>query len=222
LIGAKLFERRMNREEREVLLALIDDNAEVVTTLLELTNSVNIQVSLKSIEAPTLLSDDPPLIAIAIYLNAMNCIAALLVHRLNLSITDSLGRAAVHFAAAFGQLAVLDLLAQAGADLSATDLKSRTVLHYAAQFAHGHVIQWITVQNLGLPIADGQGFTPLHFAAESGDEAIIAQLLAMDPSQLASVTGWTPILFAAKNDRLPAFRILLGQGADTKLANDVL
>jgi ankyrin repeat protein len=221
LIVRPVFEMAMNREDQQLLVALIDDNAEIVTTILELTNSVNVQISLQSIEIPSLLSHDPPLISIAIYLNAMNCIASLLIHHSNLSITDSLGRAPIHFASAFGQLAVLDLLAHAGANLSATDSKSRTILHYAAQFGHRHIIQWITAQRLGLPITDTQGFTPLHFAAESGEAAIVTQLLEIDPSQPASATGWTPILFAAKNDRLEAFRVLLSHGADIRLANDV-
>jgi ankyrin repeat protein len=211
----------MNPEEKQLLLALIDDNPAVVTTILDLTNSVNIQLSLHSIEIPALLGHSPPLISVAVFLNAINCISALLVHRSNLTITDSLGRTPLHFAAAFGNLDILELLTQAGACLTVTDSKERNILHYAAKFGHRHVIQWITAKGIELSGIDRNGFNALHFAAESGDDSVITQLLFMSCPQVKSVGGWTPLLFTAKHNHIQAFRILLSHGGDIGAANEV-
>jgi ankyrin repeat protein len=179
----------MDREEKQTILALIDDNSEIVTTILELSNSVNIQLSLKTIEIPALLTHEPPLISVAIFLNAIRCISALLVHKSNLSITDSLGRCPIHFAAACGNIDILDLLAHEHANLLATDAKGRNILHFAAKFGHVHVLQWITAKRLRLAMTDEQGFTPLHFAAESGNLSVMSHLLEMDSAQRASANG---------------------------------
>jgi ankyrin repeat protein len=179
----------MDREEKQMILALIDDNPEIVTAILELSNSVNIHLSLKTIEIPALLSHEPPLISVAIFLNAIRCISALLVHKSNLSITDLLGRSPVHFAAACGNVDILDLLAHERADLLGKDAKGRNILHFSAKFGQVRVLQWVTAKRLRLAIADQQGFTPLHFAAESGNLSVISHFLAMNGSQPASGNG---------------------------------
>ena len=101
---------RMKREDKEMFLALVDDKPDVVTTILELNNQTNLYLSLDGIEIPPLLHDSPPLISIAIYLEAQKCISALLIHSSNVNITDAKGRKPIHFAAACNQIPTLKIL----------------------------------------------------------------------------------------------------------------
>jgi hypothetical protein len=179
----------MDREEKEVILALVDDNVSVIVAVLELKNVVNIQLSLKSIEIPALLSHSPPLIAVAIFLEAEQCTAALALHKSNLALTDSIGRYPIHFASARGNLPILDILEQAGADLTVVDSKGRNILHYAAQFGRCPAMQWISAKHVRLEVADHRGFTPLHLAAELGDLYAVSYLLSIDDQQICSASG---------------------------------
>lgn len=179
----------LGREEKGIILALINDQVEVVNTYLELNNTVNIQLSLEGIDRPPIMRDSPPLISVAIFLSAKKCVAALSLHKANLSVTDSAGRAPIHFAAAGGELEMLETLAIQGADLRATDNKGRSILHYAAQFSQHTVAQWIFAHHLELQTEDEAGYTPLHFAAEAEDIRITELLISNGMKQTKSHLG---------------------------------
>ena len=61
----------------------------------------------------------------------------------------------------------------------------------------------------------------LHSAAEAGDVAEIESLLALGFSiDTRDYAGLTPLMMAAKNDKLEAVKYLLKQGADPSLQNN--
>lgn len=179
----------IGREEKEIILGLINDDVDLINTYLELKNTVNVQLSLEGIDRPPIMRNFPPLISVAIFLHAERCVSALAMHKSNLDVRDDAGRAPVHFAAAGGELEMLEMLADQGADLTATDNKNRTILHYAAQFTEPNVVQWILSNDLDLNVDDDAGYTPLHLAADSGDNKVVELLINSGMPQTKSVLG---------------------------------
>ena len=178
-----------DRHEKCLLLALTNDEPAIVEAYLDMHDVVNVKLSLDGLDIPPILKNGPPLIAVAIYLGARNCVASLITHRSNLSIEDDCGRNAIHFAVACDELEILQLLGEQGANLTNVDHKGRNILHYAAQFAHKDIVKWILAKKLLLNNEDREGYTPLHFAAESGSDEIIELLLNSGMKQTKSFTG---------------------------------
>ena len=192
----------MNPSDKVAFLALIDDDPHKLMQLLEFENETNLFLSLKDVETPPLFHDSPPLISIAIYLEAFKCISALLIHSSNLTITDSKGRLPIHFAAACNQISTLAIFQTQGADLAAVDSSHRNILHYATLFDHFSLAKWIIAQQLPLKMEDSSLFTPLHFAVERSNYDLVSYLLSLpNIQQTKTESGWTPLLFAAKSNK---------------------
>ena len=206
--------------ENELLLAMTKDEPGVIAAYFEMFDVSDARLSLKCIEIPPILKNHPPLIAVGIYLGAQRCVEFMASYKTNLRITDECGRVAVHFAAACGELEILEMLERNNACLTSLDAKKRNILHYAAQFGHLNIVKWITAKKLKLNEGDEMGYTPLHFAAEGGKEDIVQTLLDSGMEQTRSINGWTPILFAAKNNRTECFQALVRKGGDISEANE--
>lgn len=206
--------------EKQALISLIDDDPSTLITILGLTNKVDIRLSLKDLEIPPILCNSPPLISVAIYLNAKKCISSLLIYHSNLNIVDDKGRAPIHFASAFGLTYVLDLLDKEGANMTAVDIKGKNILHYAASFDRVVLFKWIISKKYNLEMKDGKWFTPLHFAVERKNLDLVNYILINNIiEQTPNKNGWTPILLAAKNNLTEIFKALVQHGGNCNLKN---
>ena len=179
----------LQRCENQLLIGMTNDDPDVIAAYFEMCGVSNAQLSLKCIDIPPILKNEPPLIAVAIYLGAQKCVRFLASFKSNLSISDACGRVAVHFAAACGELEILAMLAEQNALLTAVDSKQRNILHYAAQFGQCSIVKWILAKKLKLNMDDEVGYTPLHFAAECGKEEITEALLESGIEQTRSTNG---------------------------------
>lgn len=92
---------------------------------------------------------------------------------------NRLGRAAVHYAAADGDVDVLRVLLAEGADPGAADADGWTPLHFAAQAQAPLVVEALLAAGVTVDAADRHGNTPLWRAVfcSRGEGAVIRLLL---------------------------------------------
>lgn len=89
---------------------------------------------------------------------------------------DKTRRGGAHFAAAHGELPVLELLHSRGVDVDAEDLAGGAPLHHAAQGNHEGIVKFLVERGCWLDATDGDECTPLHYAARGGAAEAAARL----------------------------------------------
>ncbi|MFE5969109.1 ankyrin repeat domain-containing protein [Streptomyces sp. NPDC056463] len=114
---------------------------------------------------------------------------------------DRLGRTAVHYAAADGDVHGLKMLLAGGIDPDAADVAGWTPLHFAAQ-AHGSpAIEVLLAARASVHAVDGHGNTPLWRAVfcSQGEGAAIRLLMesGADPDQV-NAHGVSPRALAGR------------------------
>ena len=135
------------------------------------------------------------------------------------------GMTALHWAARHGDVEVVELLLDAGADVEArTRLGGHTPLHVASRSARAAVVAALLEAGADATAITSTGATALHFAAGSGAAGAIAALLdhGADADAREPVWGQTPLMFAAGAARTGATAALLARGADPELAGTVV
>ena len=114
---------------------------------------------------------------------------------------DRLGRSALHYAAASGDLAAVRAAVDAGADLWAGDLAGWTPLHFAAQAQSAEVASELLAGHAVVDAVDVQGNTPLGRAVFNyrGDPAVLIVLrkAGADPDR-ANAHGISPQQLAGR------------------------
>jgi hypothetical protein len=78
---------------------------------------------------------------------------------------DDIGATPLHYAAAYGQKDVAELLLASKADANAKDNNGWTPLHHAAYQGQKEVADLLVVNQADVNARDNQGWTPLHYAA---------------------------------------------------------
>jgi ankyrin repeat protein len=124
----------------------------------------------------------------------------------------------LHVAAEIGDVAVLQLLLQSGADPEAVMMRGDTPLHLAVRGRHAACVRpLVSFAMHGVAFLDARGDagqTALHVACEHGSEDIATTLLELGAStEIGDAKGATPLHAAAKAGREPCVRLLLARGA---------
>jgi uncharacterized protein len=131
------------------------------------------------------------------------------------------GMTALHWAATNGDLAMTQLLLNAGANPSAqTRLGAITPLFIAAKNGSAPLMEALLKAGADANSIDGTGATPLMIAAGSGSVDALQVLLAHGAQVNAkdSAHGQTALMFAAAANRGGAIHLLMEQGADAEIA----
>lgn len=117
--------------------------------------------------------------------------------------------------------ALLDALAQHGADISARDKRGRTPLECAELNPNNAVVMgWLLDHGSAAPPTDAAGRTLLHRVAEYGkaEETVVLLRHGYRVDALDIANG-TPLLGACRTVNLGSARALLAAGADPTIAN---
>lgn len=106
---------------------------------------------------------------------------------------------AAHFAANSGNLAIMELLVQHGADLNVKDLEGNTILLYAAR--HKDMTQFLLEKGIQ-PAADATRYTSLHRAAVYGCSEVVGLLLGHGANAWMSKEAWDSGLVCIANSKI--------------------
>ena len=136
------------------------------------------------------------------------------------------GLSALHLTAEEGNLEIVRLLLDAGADVAAkTHIGHYQPLHLASRTGQADVVRVLLAAGADPEaVTTTTGVTPLHLAAKALDGAGAVRVLLEHGAPIdarESAAGQTPLMFAASFGRVAAIRKLLGHGADPSLRTDV-
>jgi ankyrin repeat protein len=208
----RIITERTDRMKKEppLIRGICDDSIDDVNKLLK-----------EGTDPNTLDSDGTPALAFAVYLQQIEIIRALLAAGANPDIQFSnkergyKNLSLVNFAATSGNLTILAMLKDAGANLENSDSTGQTPLMLAASRGHVEVLNYLIKSGCRLELKNESGYTALMFACKSGHlncvKALIdngANLNALDKDNS------TPIMFAAQYGYNDIVKLLLAKGAD--------
>jgi ankyrin repeat protein len=125
----------------------------------------------------------------------------------------------LHDAARAGDLEKVRALIDQGATIDAQSERGETPLILAILAGHIDVVELLILHGADVMARNERGLTPLHAAAYSGS-AELARLLLEHGSALedtANVSGATPLMLAAEENRIAVAELLIHRGADVSI-----
>ena len=133
-----------------------------------------------------------------------------------------LGWTPVHVAASNGNVAILKLLSDLGADISSTTKLGRNAVHCAA--LNGHIEVLRILAEWDVPVTtDREGWGPLHCAASNGHVGALHFLRqGSGDAEVEDAAGMTPLQLAVRGGHTDAVRALLlwDDENDSQLINE--
>lgn len=155
----------------------------------------------------------------------IEAVRSLLEEGAEVNMAQSDGMTALHWAAELGNVDLVRLLVDAGADLEApTRIGDLTPLHIGAELGQSGTVRALLEAGANAESRNANGTTPLHFAALSGNVEIVEALTdhGADVNAREARWGQTPLMFAASRNRVPAIDALIGRGADVGITSKVV
>ncbi|RYP68260.1 hypothetical protein DL771_006762 [Monosporascus sp. 5C6A] len=130
------------------------------------------------------------------------------------------GRMALGTSCERGNVEVVKLLLENGADLTITKKDGWTPLHAASVNGHVEVVKLLLEKGADVTTADNNGNTPLLAASATGRVEVVKLLLENGAdATIASNNGWTPLNSASDNGHVEVVKLLLENGADVSIAD---
>ena len=110
-------------------------------------------------------------------ISSVNLLKATLQYKPELHLKDSIGRTALHYAAAVGNNEIFELLVQAGSNVNQQTIGGQTPLSKACIFGQGDIIEWYLNNSLQtFEIADKMGKKPLD-SLKTGGQALYQEVV---------------------------------------------
>jgi len=197
----------LSEEEIGILRAWIDQGAEFVVDVEEEAPAKPVDPKLQQLiskvrsgnleQVKAILSDSPELV------NA----------------GDRAGSTALHHAAGFGTIAMMQLLLDKGADVNAANKRKSTPLFWA--IADESKVRLLIGRGANVNARTVEGFTPVYLAAIAGDGLRVLQILFEKgaAADVKTLNGMTPLMAAALRGNTEAVRALVQQHADVNSRN---
>ena len=132
------------------------------------------------------------------------------------------GLTAIHYASNKGNIKLLQLLIDNGANVDAITNTEKNVMHFAAEGNQpSMLIYLLTEQHQSTQSVDENGSTPLHWACYSGAEEAVDFLINLNVNiDEQDKQKWTPLHLAASEGREKIVLKLLQKNANRNLENN--
>ena len=134
--------------------------------------------------------------------------------RVDVNLTDAIGRTALSYAAEAGWLMVCILLLEKGANVDSTDSTRRTPLMYAFEAGKRNTCDLLLEKGANVNSTNAIHRTPLFYAAEAGWLDMCKLLLEKGANvDSTDSTGRTPLSYATGTGSRDTCKVLLDEGA---------
>jgi ankyrin repeat protein len=126
----------------------------------------------------------------------------------------------LHRASYCGQVEVVRLIVNRGADINIRDVNNNTALHLAAESGSVDIIQLLLDKEMSVDLTNKHGSTPLHVSAQFGKLEATKTLVERGAAiNKTNKSGVTALMVAAHFGKLEIFRYLTEAGADINIRN---
>lgn len=123
---------------------------------------------------------------------------------------DSSHKTALHLAAEYGKLDIVDYLIRQGGYPNVIDKNQKTPLHYAVENKNREIVLCLLKNHAHIDNQDSEGMSALHHAAQSGQIDLVQLLIEHGSDfKLKTKNKMTPLIFAAKNHHSITLRFLI-------------
>ncbi|KAL5610415.1 hypothetical protein FOBRF1_006532 [Fusarium oxysporum] len=120
-----------------------------------------------------------------------------------------------------GNIEVVKMLLEKGADAAAVTKDGRTPLHEALKNGHSQIAKVLIEKGADARTADNYGSTPLYLALQNGHLEIAKVLIEKGAdARAANDYGSTPLHLASQNGHLEIAKVLIEKGADVRAATE--
>uniref|UniRef100_A0A8C7YX96 Retinoic acid induced 14 n=1 Tax=Oryzias sinensis TaxID=183150 RepID=A0A8C7YX96_9TELE len=144
-----------------------------------------------------------------------DCLAAILAHGADLSVSDASGFTALHLAAKNNHVECCKKLVQNKCAVDATDNTGKTALHYAAANGNIQIVQLLCELRSPINLKDADALTPLLLAAKHCHSETCCTLLDFSADiNTPDNTGRTAVMVAAESNAVSVVEVLVQRGAD--------
>ncbi|KAH0789183.1 ankyrin repeat protein [Histomonas meleagridis] len=127
-----------------IIEAILNDDADALgNVVLSEDNIINQEVGFDKLYLPPFLSSSPPVISVAVYFNATNCVRFLMDNGADLDKKDVLGRPLIHFAVASRSMELVRLFDRKEDTMKETDNCQNMPIHVACQFGFLDCVKYI-------------------------------------------------------------------------------
>ncbi|KAI8944701.1 ankyrin repeat-containing domain protein [Xylaria longipes] len=127
---------------------------------------------------------------------------------------NQLGVSPLHLASFSGNVGIMKLLLQAGADPELQMKSGWASLHLASYHGHNEVARLLLEEGARIDVLQQDGFSPLSLSAGRGHTQVV-KLLLENGAEINEVNnnGWTPLALACRNGHTDIVQLLLENGA---------
>ena len=139
----------------------------------------------------------------------------------DVDLPDFSGNSALSIASYNGQMEIVRLLLQRGADVNLRNGSGTSSFHQAAKNGHLDIARYLLECGADIDSCDKDGQTPLHSASQQG-HIEIAELLIQHGTDVGSCdnNGWTPLHRASSRGHAAMAELLIRRGADLGSRNN--
>lgn len=154
---------------------------------------------LPSDETNEMLMNHPTSLQIAAFYGAEKCYFYLRSTPKYIKIKEDLFQT-IHFAAAGGNVNILNDLLSSGSNVNAPDPHKNTPLHIAAKYSHLNACHTLIENGANIGALNSEDSTPAHLAAANGRIDILKLFYQKgDRMKGINLIGWCPLFYAIKN-----------------------
>ncbi|XP_046561350.1 ankyrin repeat domain-containing protein 17-like [Haliotis rubra] len=142
----------------------------------------------------------------------------------DLSVKTFGGQTCLHVACASGHLSTVQyLLSCETIDISERTILNTTPIMMAAEKGHSDVYHLLVLRGADVFLTDDEGKDCLMYACQRGNMSIVRHLLSLKPINIneRDHNNMTPVTIAAKAGHSDVYHLLVSDGADVSLTDDV-